>query len=133
MKVTSRTAKRLALASSIGLAGLGLTVPAAQAQAAPCVQRISVVNNAAFTMSYAITTRGGSQSAPTDTYPINQTRTTDLTTTDLPAGSDVRPVVSATAGTTEPGNLYVSYCANGQTATYSVTGTTLDFSVTLLT
>jgi hypothetical protein len=132
MMFGSRFPRRIALAGAVGMATMGLAVPAAQAQSAPCVQRITVVNNAGFTMSYSIATRGGSQSPSTDTYPINQYRTVDLTSTDIPTGTDVRPVVNATAGTTQPGNRYVSFCANGQNATYTVTGTTMDYSVTLL-
>jgi hypothetical protein len=79
-----------------------------------------------------VSTRTGEESAPTDRYPIDQTRTIDLATTAFPTGTDVRPLVSAVAGATAYGNSYVSYCDNGQTATYTVTGTTLDYTVTLL-
>lgn len=96
------------------------------------MQRVAVVNNAAFVMSFALVTRTGTPTPATDAYPVNQWRTTDLTTTDVPEGTDVRPLVSATAGGTGLGNRFVSYCANGQTATYTVTGTTTSFSVTLL-
>ncbi|MEU3792450.1 hypothetical protein AB0F07_22040 [Streptomyces fructofermentans] len=110
----------------------GMAAQAAPAQAEPCVQNIAVVNNAGFVLSWAASTRTGEQSPSTDAYPINQTRTIDLNTTSFPEGTDVRPTVQAVAGTTAQGNRFVSYCDNGQTATYSVTGTTLDYSVTLL-
>ncbi len=127
--LTKRTA---AVASVVALAGIGVGVPTAQAQAEPCVQKVSVVNNGGFTMSSSLSTREGSQTASTDTYPINQTRTIDLNATEIEPGTDVRPVVSATAGDTVNGNVFVSYCENGQSATYVASGTTLDYSVTLL-
>ncbi|GAA0387230.1 MULTISPECIES: hypothetical protein [Micromonospora] len=83
-------------------------------------------------MSFNVVTRTGTPTPSTDTYPINQWRVIDLTTTDIPEGTDVRPVVSATAGNTVPGNRFVSYCQNGQTATYTASGTTLDYQVTLV-
>jgi hypothetical protein len=107
--------------------------PAEPLAAAPCVQKIAVVNNGGFTLNFQITTRTGELSAPTDTYPINQYRVVDLTSTTLTAGDDVRPLVHATAGNDATGNVYVSYCDNGQTATYTASGTTLDYQVTLLT
>jgi len=114
----------------MGLLVAGLPSPAA-AQATPCVQNIAVINNAAFTMSFLVSTRTGVSSAPTDTYPVDQYRVVDLSSTPIAAGEDVRPVVSATAGNTVASPTFVSYCTNGQTATYSAYGTTLNFSVTL--
>ena len=104
---------------------------AAFAQAGPCVQNIAVINNGAYSMSFVVSSRTGITSAPTDTYLINSFRLIDLTATPIPDGQDVRPVVTATAGNTEPSADFVSFCANGQTATYSATGTTLDVRVTL--
>ena len=121
-----------AAAATTGLVNLAAAGPAA-AQATPCVQKIAVVNNAGFVMSYAVTTRVGQLTSSTDQYPINQWRILDLTSTALTTGDDVRPVVQAVAGGTALGNNFVSYCANGQTATYTVTGTTTNFQVTLLT
>lgn len=137
--VRTRAAVTASLAAA-GLAGLiGTTAqPAAAAEppstlAVPCVQKIAVVNNGGFTINFEVTTRDGQLSAPTDTYPINQWRVVDLTSTPLAEGVDVRPLVHATAGDDVPGNVFVSYCVNGQTATYTAGGTTLDYSVTLLT
>ncbi|GAA0568043.1 hypothetical protein GCM10010172_60320 [Paractinoplanes ferrugineus] len=110
---------------------LGVPATAAFAQAAPCVQNIAVINNGAYEMSFAVASRTGITSTPTSTYLINNFRLVDLTATPIPEGSDVRPVVTATAGNTEPATDFVSFCANGQTATYSATGTTLDVQVTL--
>ena len=126
----------LAAAGFVGLLGTtaqpAAAAPTAQ-QATPCVQKIAVVNNGGFTINFQITTRDGQLSAPTDTYPINQWRIVDLTSTPLAEGVDVRPLVHATAGDDVVGNNFVSYCVNGQTATYSASGTTTDYSVTLLT
>lgn len=100
---------------------------------APCVQRIAVVNNAGFVQSFSVFSREGLQAPATDQYAINQWRVVDLTATALPVGAEVRPVVSAVAGNTVPGNTFVTYCQNGQTATYSTTGTTMNYTVTLIT
>jgi len=137
------TTARTALLGSLAVGALALTAtgPAAAAPgqsdavgalAAPCVQKVSVVNNGGFTMSFQLTTREGSLTPATDVYPINQLRTIDLAATEVPEGTDVRPVVTATAGDTVLGNTFVSYCLNGQTATYTASGTTLDYTVTLI-
>jgi hypothetical protein len=121
-------------ASLAGAAGLlGLTASPAAAQAVPCVQKVAVVNNGGFVINFQLTTRDGQVSAPTDDYPINQWRLVDLTSTSLAEGVDVRPLVHATAGDDVLGNNFVSYCVNGQTATYTAGGTTLNYTVTLLT
>ena len=125
---------RNAVVVAAGAASIvALAAAPAAAQAVPCVQKVAVVNNGGFTMNFQLTTRDGQLSAPTDTYPINQWRVVDLAATPFAEGIDVRPLVNATAGDTAPGNVFVSYCANGQTATYSASGTTMDYSVTLLT
>jgi len=119
------------LAATVGL--LGLAASPAYAQAVPCVQKVAVVNNGGFVIDFQLTTRDGQLSAPTDTYPINQWRLVDLASTPFAEGVDVRPLVHAQAGNDVLGNVFVSYCANGQTATYTASGTTLNYSVTLLT
>ncbi|GAA2573835.1 hypothetical protein GCM10010435_56210 [Winogradskya consettensis] len=124
--------------AAAGLAGLlgAAAQPAAAAPellAAPCVQKIAVVNNGGFVINFQITTRDGALSAATDDYPINEWRLVDLTSTPLTEGADVRPLVHATAGDDVLGNSFVSYCTNGQTATYTASGTTLNYTVTLLT
>jgi hypothetical protein len=133
MTIVTRKAIRTATAATAAAGALVLAAPAAPAlaQAAPCVQNIAVINNGAYTMSFVVSSRTGITSAPTDSYAINNFRLVDLTATPIPGGDDVRPIVSATAGNTEPSADFVSFCANGQTATYSATGTTLNVSVTL--
>ena len=116
-----------------GAAGFALFAASPAEAATPCVQKISVINNGGFVINYQITTRTGELSAPTDDYPINQWRLVDLTSTPLAEGVDVRPLVHATAGDDVLGNTFVSYCGNGQTATYTAGGTTLNYTVTLLT
>ncbi|MFI1990457.1 hypothetical protein [Actinoplanes sp. NPDC020271] len=116
-----------------GAAGLTLFATSPAEAATPCVQKISVVNNGGFVINYQVTTRTGELSAPTDDYPINQYRVVDLNSTPIAEGSDVRPLVHAQAGNTVAGNVFVSFCNNGQTATYTASGTTLNYSVTLLT
>ncbi|WP_030443693.1 hypothetical protein [Actinoplanes subtropicus] len=120
-----------ATAAAAGVTALTVAPSAAFAQATPCVQNIAVINNGAYAMSFVVSSRTGITSTPTDTYLINNFRLVDLTATPIPEGQDVRPVVTATAGNTEPSADFVSFCANGQTATYSATGTTLDVRVTL--
>jgi hypothetical protein len=125
---------RTATAAVLAAGGLtALMASPAQAAAVPCVQKVAVVNNGGFTINFQLTTRTGELSATTDTYPINQWRLVDLASTPFAEGSDVRPLVNATAGNSVPGNVFVSYCANGQTATYTASGTTLNYTVTLLT
>lgn len=131
----SRTRKvfatALATAGAVGATLAGTASPAA-AQAVPCVQQIAVINNGAYAASFTVTTRAGITTTPTDTYTINNFRVIDLTNTPIPVGQDVRPVVSAQAGNTRPADQFVSFCANGQTATYSAGGTTTDLTVNLL-
>jgi hypothetical protein len=133
MTTVIRKALRTATAATAATGAMLAAAPAlpAFAQAAPCVQKIAVINNGAYSMSFEAANRVGITSAPTDSYLINNFRVVDLTGTAIPEGDDVRPIVSATAGNTEPSADFVSFCTNGQTATYSATGTTLNVSVTL--
>lgn len=130
----SRKILTSAVVTTAAVAG-AVTVGAqpAAAQAVPCVQRVAVINNGAYSMSFTVATRVGITSTPTDTYNINNFRVIDLTSTPITEGDDVRPIVSATAGDTTPSERFVSFCANGQTATFVATGTTMNISVTLLT
>jgi hypothetical protein len=102
------------------------------------VQKISTSNSAAFVMNFSIqylnpdTGETGNVSG-TDNYAVGQQRTIDLDTLGIPDGSLVRPYVNAILGTSNPGNQYVRYVkGNGGVATYRVTGTTLNFSVSLV-
>lgn len=129
-----RTAVSAALAGT-GVFALTLAGPAAPAlaQVDPCVQRVVVSNNSAFVLSYVLSDRTGTTTNPTDRYPVNQSRATDLTFTDYAAGTDVRPIVTPLGGgNPTPAGQFVSFCDNGQTATYIVTGTLNSFQVTLI-
>jgi hypothetical protein len=129
-----RTAVSTALATG-GVVAATLAGPAAPAlaQVDPCVQRVVVSNNSGFVLSYVLSDRTGTTTTPTDEYPVNQSRATDLGFTDYPAGTDVRPVVTPLGGgNPTPAGQFVSFCDNGQTATYIVTGTLNDFQVTLI-
>src|SRR5690349_6413675 len=93
LKTPIASRRRVAVTAGLAAAGLaGLlgaaAQPAAAAPAAPCVQKIAVVNNGGFVLNFQITTREGQLSAPTDTYPINQWRLIDLTSTPLEEGVD---------------------------------------------
>jgi hypothetical protein len=131
---------RIRTAVSAALAGAGLlavtlagSAAPALAQVAPCVQRVLVSNNSAFVLSYVLSDRTGTTTTPTDRYPVNQFRATDLTFTDYATGTDVRPIVTPLGGgNPTPAGQFVSFCDNGQTATYIVTGTLNDFQVTLI-
>lgn len=131
---TARTAFHAALATAGAIAAtvVGPAAPAL-AQVDPCVQRVVVSNNAAFNLSYVLTDRTGVSTTPTDRYPVHQFRSTDLTATSFGAASDVRPLVTPQGGgSPQPGDRFVSFCDNGQTATYIVTGTLNDYRVTLI-
>jgi hypothetical protein len=122
----------LATAGAITAVTVGAPASPAAAQVDPCVQRVVVSNNSGGILSYVLSNRLGVTNTATDQYPVNQWRTTDLTTTAFTEGEDVRPIVSVQAGDTVPANNFVSFCANGQTATYTVTGTINDISITLI-
>jgi hypothetical protein len=102
------------------------------------VQKISSSNSAAFVMNFSIqylnpNTGETGNVGGTDNYPVGQQRTIDLDTLSIPDGSLVRPSVNAILGASNPGNQYVRYVkGNGGVATYNVTGTTLNFSVSLV-
>jgi hypothetical protein len=125
----------LAATGAAGMIAAGAQ-PAAAAPSAlqvdPCVQRIVVSNNSGGILSYVLSTREGVTNTATDQYPVNQWRTTDLTTTEFAEGTDLRPIVSVQAGDTVPAPNFVSFCANGQTATYIVTGTINDINIALI-
>jgi len=99
------------------------------------VQRIACSNAAAFVMSFNIKAIGVNDDGgdafvgDSGTYPIDQTRSLDLSTLGIPVGALVVPHVSAVLGTNNEGDKKCIYQPNGQTATYNVTGTTLFFSV----
>lgn len=108
--------------------------PAESGETELFVQHIACINNAGFAMWFEIDrVSGGGQAGRTRRYPINQTRKVDLATLrfndePLQVGDEVRPRVRAIAGQLRTGPS-VRYAPNGHTATYTVRGTTLNFSV----
>lgn len=123
----------LATAGVVAATVVGSAGPAL-AQVDPCVQRVVVSNNAAFNLSYTLSDRTGVvTTTPTEQYSQNQARATDLTFTDFAAGTDVRPIITPQGGgSPTPAGQFVSFCDNGQTATYIVTGSLFDFQVDLI-
>jgi hypothetical protein len=106
------------------------------------VQKISCANDAAFVMYFWIEwidsdsgelhwTQGNSGN-----YPVGQQRTTDMANLGELGpnpGDLVRPHVGAILGTNNPGNNFVRYTPNSpNVATYNVTGTTFNYSVSLV-
>ena len=95
------------------------------------VQKIACVNNAGFVMSFKVRTGGASTDGSGD-YPINQTRVIDLANTPFREGLEFWPEVHAVLGKTQSASEHIVFKMNGQTATYQVRGTTLDYSVNLI-
>jgi hypothetical protein len=95
------------------------------------VQKIACVNNAGFVMWFQAVTAGGTSDG-TDNYPINQTCTIDLASTPFREGLEFWPEVHAILGKTQSAGEHVIFKMNGQTATYEVRGTTLNYSINLI-
>lgn len=101
------------------------------------VQRIVCVNHAGFVMNFSVSIlniEDGSTRVVGDSgsYPIGQTRVIDLANYGIEEGSLIRPFVHAAWGVSNEGNRYARYAPNGGSATYHVTGTTLNYSVDLV-
>lgn len=104
------------------------------------VKTIACVNNAGFVMSFGLElldiVNTGRSLIITDVdsgnYPINQVRMLELDQFGLAEGTLIRPHVRAVWGVNNPGDAWVIYQRNGQTATYDVTGTTLFYNVHLI-
>jgi len=103
------------------------------------VQTIACVNNAGFVMSFGVEIMDLDQGIEvtindldSGNYPIDQTRSVDLSTTGIAEGTIVRPQVRAVWGDTNHGNRWVKFAKNGQTATFEVRGTTLNYDVNLI-
>ncbi len=103
------------------------------------VQTLVCVNNAAFVMSFGIEILDMNTGIPfiienldSGTYPIDQNKPIDLSTIGIAEGTCLRPQVRAVWGDTNDGDSFVQYAPNGETATYEVSGTTLNYSVRLL-
>ena len=95
------------------------------------VQKIACVNDAGFVMNFRVKTAGG-ESSSTDNYPIDQSRAIDLAALPFREGLEFWPEVHAILGKTHSAKDHIVFKQNGQTATYEVRGTTLDYSVKLV-
>lgn len=95
------------------------------------VQKIACTNNAGFVMWFQAETPGGT-SDPTGSYPIDQTRVIDLADTPFREGIEFWPEVHAILGKTQSAEQHIVFRLNGQTATYEVRGTTLNYSIKLI-
>lgn len=95
------------------------------------VQKIACINNAGFIMWFQAVTPGGT-SDPTDSYPIDQARVIDLATTPFRERLEFWPEVHAILGKTQSADEHIVFRLNGQTATYEVRGTTLNYSMKLI-
>lgn len=105
--------------------------PGRAAAATPCYEKISVVNSAAFVMYWTGKISTGLSTPPTGNYPVGQERTIDFNVYGIRDGVEIWPDVQAILGTSNSGTR-VPFCEGGATAVYRVTGTTLNFSVSLL-
>jgi hypothetical protein len=95
------------------------------------VQKIACVNNAGFVMSFDASCAGGTSNS-SGNYPIDQTRVIDLGETPFRTGIEFWPEVHAVLGKTQSADEHVLFEMNGQTATYEVRGTTLNYSIKLI-
>jgi hypothetical protein len=94
-------------------------------------QKIACTNHAGFVMSFVAQTKGA-RSISTGNYPINQTEVIDLGTSAFRPGLEFWPEVDAVLGRTIGSDDHIIFAMNGQTVTYEVKGTTLDYSVKLV-
>jgi hypothetical protein len=99
------------------------------------VQYIRCVNNAGFVMCFSVLDNEGREDGETSNFPINQSHQVDLANLKfgdrpLEIGQPVRPQVMVVLGATRQGPP-VRYAPNGQTATFSVRGTTLSYDISL--
>ena len=100
-------------------------------------QTIACTNNAGFVMSFDVVwfdpnTGKDESSKSTGNYPIDDTRSIDMSDYSLDVGTPIRPKVDAVAGPNNYGDTYVTYAPNGVTAVYDVKGTVFGYSVHLL-
>lgn len=98
------------------------------------VQKITCLNNAAFVMNFSVAyIQDDGSTGYTDNsgnYPVAQNRTIDLATVGIEEGTVIWPHVQAILGISVEGDKKCAYAKNGQTVTYDVKGTTLNYWVT---
>lgn len=90
------------------------------------VSTVTCNNNGGFVMKFRVFWNG-QYSGWTDTFPIDQSRTIDLHTLNIPRGAQVGVEAHAEGGEDKHCHDYVEYDPESQNnATYRVSGTTLD-------
>jgi len=105
-------------------------------------QNIVCINNAGMIMQFWIEwvnddgTQGWTRANSGD-YPVDQRRSLDMDALNaqgesIPPGRLVRPHVQAVAGASIAGDRYITYTPGSGTAIYDVTGTSFNYSVTLI-
>ncbi len=100
------------------------------------VQKIAVANNAALMVAFTVqfNDQDGKEGASptTDHYPFAQSTTVDMAKlAGVKPGVKMKPRISPVAAKQKDGPE-VQFAENGQTATYTVTGTALDYKISLL-
>jgi len=100
----------------------------------PPVSRVCVTNHAGFVMDYQLKNlRTQSWVAQSSSYPINQMKCLDLSSTAGVLEEDEFKIkVHAYLGKQNPTDRNVKYANNGLTAAFECTGTTLNFKCKLL-
>lgn len=99
--------------------------------------RISCINNAALVMSYRVKYLVGDKVFTLEwgsgEFPVGQSRECNLTEYigELKDADLIWIEVNAMWGSTKESDDHIQYGESGYTATYEVTGTTLDFNITL--
>jgi hypothetical protein len=127
---------------AVGRTLTGCTAPAVkEAGMALEVQRIACVNNGGFVMNFGIQYLDLDETIPqpvmfeglnSGDYPILDTRVIDLIEQGVSEGRLVSPRVNAYWGESEAWVGWLTCAANGQTATFDVSGTTLDVHIKLI-
>lgn len=98
-------------------------------------QFIACRDHAAFPMSFTVLwddPNSGSGESKSSGEFASGTKAIDMSEYHLTEGASLVPRVNALAGANHDGNAPVAYAANGETATYNVTGITFFFKVDLL-
>lgn len=104
------------------------------------VQKLAVVNNGAYVMSFGleigveIFVGGGITWLPLDwdsgAYSVGGSSVKDpMDFGNLPEGTPIRPQVRVRGGGAASASTYIRYAKNGQTATWEATGTTFDIDI----
>jgi hypothetical protein len=100
----------------------------------PPVSKVCITNHAGFVMDFETKNlRTQAWVAKSDSYPINQMKCIDLSSTaEVSEGDEFKIKVHAHAGKKNPTDRDVKYQANGLTAAFDCTGTTLNYHCKLL-